>query len=118
MIKANELRIGNYVYDNDSRIIKVSSTGNKVITADENDATILHKLDNIIGIPLTPEILEQCGFKHLCLDQYDNKNYSFRIGGLFIRKYDKCILSTSIYFLHQFQNLYFALTNEELNFIP
>jgi hypothetical protein len=98
-MKANELRIGNWVrYHHNGGFI---------------DAQIFHLTDediNVLPIPLSPEIIEKCGFE----DEYGNGRYYF--DGL--EYYDgKLWFRTSeikIQYLHQFQNLYFALTGEEL----
>ena len=111
MIKANELRIGNWVND------KIG-----LVTIGENGK--INFADVYEPIPLTPEILEKCGFKtnklqnlfkrvkektegmkseiHLG-DYYDERKYYYLVG-----------LNIRIIYLHQLQNLYFALTNEEL----
>lgn len=114
MIKANELRSGN-------RLLY----GGKEITI---DIQILYSLfvDGILlpeklePIPLTIEWLERCGFKDGWLTFKDgsqlvvHKDGTATIGG-----WDSATSSQSVEvpcaYLHQLQNLYFALTGEELN---
>lgn len=107
MVQANELRLGNYVIDT------VTNTCGKIKG--------ISSLDNDIyeGIPLTPEILEKCGFeyKHLppkehyfsngmvVIDTYKTKD-AFYYNGHFC--------DVSLDYVHQLQNLYFALTGKEL----
>lgn len=114
-MKANELRIGNYVeiaqYPNDREIIKLDS-GNAI------DQSI--KL-NAKPIPLTEEWLVKFGFEKLTdvkdgfkTTSYSHKKYSFII------YFDGERLSVNFWqgnekkYIHQLQNLYFALTGEEL----
>ena len=64
-------------------------------------------------IPLTEEILLKCGFEYDGDGIYgvDNVYYDFYFSktGVVVRG-----LNNKIYHLHQLQNLYFALTGEEL----
>ncbi len=117
MVKATELRIGNYLLDNkykeaDSWIAELSGwdidnySNNKCFDA----------------IPLTPEILEKFGFEKSGLYWIKKDNWiriwewgivdvsyhTERLGGDYE---DRAI---EIKYLHQLQNLYFALTGEEL----
>lgn len=117
-MKANELRIGNLVYDNE-RIYQIYSgteIGNK------------HNDNNFKPIPLTEEWLVKFGFKKV--GEYYDK--AFNGGALRIDEvqimifkgsdyalniamdYDCIILPIEVKHVHQLQNLYFALTGEEL----
>ncbi len=116
MIKANELRIGNWVYFDlhykqitDFEILEYSSRNGKPIS-------------------LTPEILEKAGFKKG--EGYEIENLYLFLKNcdaffMFNRGYDilRCWASdggdtstviSSINHLHQLQNIYFALVGEEL----
>jgi hypothetical protein len=119
MIKRNELRIGNYVMDN------VSGEWMIVDEIGENVGAIVINRDkyplpegwNMGYIPLTPEILERCGFEQnspVYGDYYNN-------GDIFIFKekdgfmlFDEGSIGNPFNYLHQLQNLFFALTGEEL----
>jgi hypothetical protein len=66
-------------------------------------------------IPLTPEILEKCGFQRATIGGYykDFEDITVRLfqeEGFYSLEY----IGTKIQYLHQLQNLYFALTSEEL----
>lgn len=66
--------------------------------------------EDIIGIPLTSEILEKCGFKPFAKDWVKSGIIIHtRKRGFVINKRIPIIKS-----IHQLQNLYFALTGEEL----
>ena len=120
-IKANELRIGNWVqlenytkYQIEPHHFQLNWDGYSTV------------LDLTISIPLTEEILLKCGFEK----SKSYNNYKVKAGDYFnsVQHYDGewiysidesdafCYtISAKIDFLHQLQNLYFALTNEELN---
>jgi hypothetical protein len=85
------------------------------------------KNEDIKPIPLTPEVLEKCGFE---------KDISSQFGGYLINicEWEKIRIVHSkiigwhyplngyqkpiVNYLHQLQNLYFALTGEELIYKP
>jgi hypothetical protein len=113
MINANELRIGNWV--------KIG----------HHQTTVFHIIgdeDFFEPIPLTPEILEKCGFKEMPSKGF-NKVVRVRLktielsvflnGNIYLERQGEDILLPLKYtHLHQLQNLYFALTGEELNYTP
>ena len=111
---ANELRIGNYVWDNYSGNMEVSQ-----IFADTNYIDLRknntkpsgrYSLDVIQPIPLTEEWLVKFGFKPLSKDWQKNRIIIHtRKRGFVLRK-----SVPDIKYVHQLQNLYFALTGEEL----
>ena len=110
MNTANELRIGNLVnFEGDI----MSVTSGDIHYFDEN-------LDSFSPIPLTPEILEKAGFKHLTDGVYELATETLSIcydeHGIDIAFKDDMIATDldHIKSLHQLQNLYFALTGEEL----
>jgi len=78
-------------------------------------------------IPLTPEVLEKCGFHKQnnawVPEGHESKGYTtwdFTIwdGGRGEYYYNSAEFPTPLQFLHQLQNLYFALTGEELTYTP
>jgi len=136
-MKARELRIGNWVmYDRPCRIHALTANppiitiefGLCVVyppfknTEDYSEHYSFTSIEDIEPIPITPEILEKAGFRkehlgqgkmHLCISEdyfltfYDNEVY-LECNDSFISLHFGCKS------LHQLQNLYFALTGEEL----
>jgi len=108
MIKANELRIGNLV-NTKYGILSVHAS----MLAD-----IVNNGFNVNPIPLTPEILESCGFtkdeEELCLPVDDNYSLVWDEDGVYIDSFESLLYDSRIIYLHQLQNLYFALKGEEL----
>jgi hypothetical protein len=148
-MQPNELRIGNWVLK--------QRTKSKGDTQIYHDPTLIDSIfidgvnmewnyelsdyisNNIISpIPLTPEILERCGFHKDSLgicgilfgEPYKKGSVSIIITpssgltniltgtGIGILKYDSIFLPNPTLYIHQLQNLYFALTGEELNYKP
>jgi hypothetical protein len=117
MLNAQELRLGNWVQETNSK--------GKTFYAKMNIdflETLLVEPDIFDPIPLTPEILERCGFvKHEKFDFY--KNYialseKFQNNWV-VAEFNRIdgqghLLRVSFSSLHQLQNLYFSLTGQEL----
>lgn len=112
MIPANALRIGNYV--------EVEGRPIPILNGQEIDYG--HAVQ--FPIPLTPEILESCGFKKIESPQLFGW-YSSVFGNLKLcwchgddvtldDKEGDEIAAFPCKHLHQLQNLYFALTGKEL----
>jgi hypothetical protein len=146
-IKAEELRIGNWIDATNASKIFTNHGDNKfteysratyVRVSDISDSRVLaggfHCKDSGEPIPLTPEILEKAGFKYAADDDVleECKLSAFEevwwISGMyFIEKgwqgytfykstdEDTYMQLVVIEHLHQLQNLYYALTNTELN---
>jgi hypothetical protein len=109
-MKQNELRIGNYVYFEDELL--------------KFDFEMGWNFDYIKPIPLTEEWLLKFGFEYV--ESYNN--YKIKTGDYWnsLKFYEGewcynnddsdagCYFLTTIKYVHQLQNLYFALTNEEL----
>ena len=129
MINANELRIGSCVmYNNRLFQIEAISRSLPCLNTDEFGIGVVD-WNNIEPIPLTPEILEKCGLKNgnseLDRNVFYSTNkhlaqFSVNISGSFGIYVGVFIALRSVHleYLHQLQNLYFALTNEELNYTP
>lgn len=106
MIKANELRLGNWVldvYDNKVKVTIIDDT-----------------VDWAKPIPLTPEILEKSGFvKQMewtyCIEIQVGQKLVYYLGekGWSIGNKNYSDFE-NLKYLHQLQNLYHALTGEEL----
>ncbi len=119
-MKANELRIGNWVNfipDNGDFIISDIKTFN------ENTINGL-ELEDCQPIPLTEERLVKFGCQRTRQGWYISANYflynpltefdipSSKYYGLMFN--DKYVTTRAVQYVHQLQNLYFALTGEEL----
>lgn len=107
MINANELRIGNWVTVGPHSNFQVK---------------VINEKNKFEPIPLSPQILEEFGFTHEWTDGFI-KGRLDREGQYFIRfneegysfAWEFCRNeSVEIRYLHQLQNLYFALTKKEL----
>jgi hypothetical protein len=140
MINANELRLGN--------IVERRREPGVVISLDREDLWVQFGgewgdkerwyYDDIEGVNLMPEILEKCGFEKR-LEYWepfvgDAKGAWYKRGGILIvvlksiGKIYRAIAINGDEFgyvngpeltsLHQLQNLYFALTDEELEVKP
>jgi len=128
MIQAKELRIGNWTYNN---IQKYYMEVDKInLIGDDGDSEINGwEEEDFDPIPLTIEILEKCGF------EIGKKNYSLNMScelftyavkkrfAIYYRENHGWLYTNeqryredSFYMtsLHQLQNLYYALTGEEL----
>ena len=120
-LRVNELRIGNYVrtYGQDVGHRTIAGITPEGVNLLEQDEKIDYNL--IEPIPLTEEWLEKFGFE-IVGDGYAEKwvgdfeccvNYGE--GYLFFGQCDDYSHSIFIGYVHSLQNLYFALTGEELN---
>jgi len=129
MIQANELRIGNWVYITDTltqlfykQEVQINIHNLMYLCGECKEPFEL----NIEPIPITEEWLLKFGFK----EKKDNdgifgfklKNfwyineYQFRLSD-FIETHGM-LIDNKIHYVHQLQNLYFALTNQELTIKP
>jgi len=125
-MEANELRIGNWIIDNEVepqrtvyyQVEEITYKG--VVYRDGSSVTMCEYLQ---PIPLTEEILLKCGFTR---DGFGLKfDFIYLTAGARIvetdelRCFDYELIEDKKYirikYLHQLQNLYFALTSEELN---
>ncbi len=122
MIKANELRVWNWVsHGINYKILAIDGNNecNVDIYVNESEGYKTVALDLIYPIPLTPELLEKCGFE--CHAEYDVPEWRHE-SGVYLFEYDGKFnmpvaivgLEIEIKSLHQLQNHIFALTGEEL----
>lgn len=140
-MKPKELRIGNWIYDDEgnmSVVIGMAPFNHSSRCDEEEGCDILYDFVHPVHglekeyycesndckpIPLSPEILEKCGF------EYDEITYSKDNCSVILAKGKGNLYSifinwltygvvTEIEYLHQLQNLIFSLTGEELNFKP
>lgn len=141
-MKATELRIGNYVFDCEGYVDKVTAIITPQIDNEKNcypwlRGTTAIMLDNFVGahnvdaidpIPITQEWLERFGFV------YDNDEDELildaKSGISLMCAHDSIVyykgnleplwvdVLLNIEYVHQLQNLYFALTGNELTIQP
>lgn len=122
-MNTQELRLGNLVIADDEKTYKVSSISEYKITVDDEVLSGWWMLDEIHPIPLTEEWLRKFGFNKW------EENTDGAIWGIIIgydvcedlkivqwykgeRRFERRYLS--IKSVHQLQNLFFALTGNEL----
>jgi hypothetical protein len=131
MIKASELRIGNRYNRKHGKGWTEVVINEKILSAIFNDDSSDYALNDFEPIPLTPEILQLFGFER----RFKNspKDWSLDHSGI---KHDVYFLfingkiqlaysddwgdneaSVELQFLHQIQNLFHAITGEELRFV-
>lgn len=134
-MKAEELRIGNLV-NRTNKAIKHKPLG--VVKFEMNDFYWIEEcvddFDNYEPIPLTEEWLVRMGFNNTAIKWMDksvsnpvfikkDKYYLEFVDGeyyfnLFFGMSNNPVHLTAIKYVHQLQNLYFALTGEELTIKP
>jgi len=120
-MKAQELRIGNLLQDVDGNIVEVITVyanGNYEVNSKIHQFTIIEKDDNLIEpIPLTEEWLLKFGFEFQ--KGFINDDY-WHLKNLHLSKrfqpfnQQGALIRYELQYLHQLQNLFFALTGEEL----
>lgn len=126
MALRNEVRIGNWINilyadgkTQTSKIDMISKEGG--FGFDEEDGWSMY-----VPIELTEEILEKCGFEpcsddglwnYIGMQSFTLQNRYLSGDGFDAKLFNEDIMPF-IKSLHQLQNLYFALTNEELNYKP
>lgn len=120
MIKATELRIGNWVLIRDN-LLCVKGISKKVSLGNTPDSEFVHDefdCSVIKPVPLTPEMLERCGFERVYSSLVFGDYYLYDApdfeGNWWFKNLEHNFKVVKIKYLHQLQNLYFALTGEEL----
>lgn len=134
MIKPEELRIGNWIMDRGSKMWQIHSWEcyNKVADAppllhyDTSGKMYGHPLTEYVEylqpIPLSPAILDKCGFEKLNFGwnkgDFGLFDFNYGTGELNLRlNACECPLPY-IKYLHTLQNVYYSLTGTELIFQP
>lgn len=112
-MEARELRIGNLVWLSDKQKVWEILDGHEIDKCDESPFSQ--------PIPLTEEWLLKLGFEK---DTHTHKwslpfnlqkvECSFEIDNKFTRYFQPDFMATDIIYVHQLQNLYYALTGQEL----
>lgn len=123
MINANELRIGNIVYDEDKTEMYIAglwpvNEGKQYNFKDS--AGNSGNINLLSPIPSTEEVLLKCGFGKI-VGRFIYKEITIVFKNNYINiLIDWCLdpiaqFESGSLYLHQLQNLYFALTGQELN---
>lgn len=124
MVQAKELRIGNLVSDNAGDIVPIIAISQISVTVKWEDESNELSFKHIDGVILTQEILVKCGFilddkkdwGKLSLNGSSNFyiQYLTEIYHFYIVQFRTAGIMPHCQYLHQLQNLYYALTGEEL----
>ena len=137
-MKANELRIGNWIKYED-KLVQVVQLSSLMILCqrDENQFLVNCAPKVFQPIELTEEVLLKIGFKNcnaryvdiykiekwidefnfISIDYRDlrNSNTTLNITHINDETYNQCtLLKNNIKYLHQLQNAYYCLTNQEM----
>jgi len=132
-IPANELRIGNLVdyndrYDRRGIVTWIQKASVEITYLERREDLVngvIASPEYIIPIPLTPEVLERCGFDWIIWDgnehhkvlsykntpihiYWDGSEWCFKYG------FDSDLTFAACQYVHQLQNLIHVLTGEEL----
>lgn len=119
-MRAEELRIGNYVYYNDKVISITPNAINELYYIGDTHSESLVDRRCYEPIELTEEILLKCGF-----EKHSTNPFWFRkkqicislVGSIELISWDMQVfkIDSKAENIHKLQNLYYALTGEELN---
>lgn len=125
-MKANELRIGNYLYNGQGYVVVDEIYLNEIKVTILEDSPAMFEECEIQPIPLTEEWLEKFGFRKIadysfCLDEFltlevEDGDYENLCLDVYIENATTVhpVYITCLSYTHQLQNLYFALKGEEL----
>lgn len=105
-MEAKEFRIGNAIWLVDKNKAYVIQDGHDIDECENNEM--------VKPIQLTEEKLLKCGFENIVDGNFWDKNICIHVSkdGLYILTEQRRVY---VKYLHQLQNLYFALTGEELD---
>ncbi|WP_239779637.1 hypothetical protein [Tenacibaculum finnmarkense] len=128
MIKANELKVGNYVHrifdspksNKDFEVIKIAGINaieNTYVCSDDS----IGGLQELAFIDLNSEILKRLKIESSDLNDY-KENVVYELHNKFYYVIDTyydscdatCYTEIEVKYVHELQNLYFALTSKEL----
>jgi hypothetical protein len=103
-MKANELRVGNWIIGCNGKYFQIFEDGMEILMGARN-------YGDFDPIPLTPEILEKAGFEKGLNGYFFRGGVEYNLKRHMLEGFGYC----EILYVHQLQNLYYALTGEELN---
>jgi len=109
-MKANELRIGNYVQEDGYGVLEIGAT----CLVDISVGTYKPK-----PIPITEEWLLKFGFNEISFKETSDNWFRIPVDESFLwytlnNEFFINGIGSDLKYVHQLQNLYFALTSEEL----
>ena len=129
MVATSDLRLGNWVYDGERTQFPmyVQTIGEDYVylnfNGNEGDAWEC-KPDDLQGIPITPELLTKLGFTELYglwRKTMSSRRIAIKIDTSFVsieafedRLLDSRCTCHGVKYLHQIQNLFKAISNDEL----
>jgi len=116
-MEAKDLRVGNYIFCVPDRIEVVKDIMEHYVEVENRCKSLDYcKYAFIEGIPLSAKVLEAAGFEKWGI-HYKNAIYYIsttdRGETWRFATYNECLCNLT--YLHQLQNLYFALTQKELS---
>ena len=127
MLKTEELRIGNLVYFNDNmfpgkenQIVEIIKISKNFVYDKTNKNTIIGELENYKPIEINQDILLKLGFNWNDGAPYHDETiledcfFGYSQNEIQIFSGYEYKLLKRIKYVHQFQNIYFLLTNKEL----
>jgi len=120
-MSANELRIGNLVWFRDKKIVEVSNLGNSFETVELVNGLRYGSddIDEYNPVELSEEWLLKFGFENHSTNKFWFRKKQICISIVGVVELISCDMQAlkidlKIEYVHQLQNLYFALTGEEL----
>ena len=117
-MKANEFRVTNFVNYN-GEMFPIIFIGLDFVVLIRKDQSFTVKLDRIKPIQVTEDILKYFGAKYKNEYWFEFHTYGIIKHTTFIEFYSSVegdFICNSVKYLHELQNLYFALTGSELVF--
>jgi hypothetical protein len=123
MIDAKELRLGNYIKYSNSAFGKGEGTvyaiQDDLIVTNDGTAVYLNELE---PIPLTKERVVMLGLTFSGYTSQDKAIYKINdevwiVKNIVTKKFYLNEYELELKYVHQFQNLYFSLTNKELTIV-
>jgi len=140
MIHANELRFGNKLLNRSGKVITVEQILHSTVVfnnylqvdkeANPHGSTLLAYTSRVVEvieeieyqhlspIPLTEELLKNCGFRNFKRDEwvlsFDHSHADFTFTAHGLQMKEPAAFRKPIKYLHQLQNVFFALTGQEL----
>lgn len=140
MIHAKELRFGNKLFNQSGHVITVEQIlhgtivfnnylqvnnesngyGSSVLSYTSRVVEVIEEIEyqNLSPIPLTEQILKNCGFRNFLRDEWilsferSHADFTFNNDGLQMR--EPAAFRKPIRYVHQLQNVFYALTGQEL----